>query len=112
MKKEPWHPVNIPLEQLYQAQQKPASIKIGNKQLCLAFHEGKIWAVRSKCPHQGGPLQAGYLQEGTIVCPWHRFAFSLKTGQSESGGYFIETYDTKEEDGKLWVKIPKKRWLW
>lgn len=33
---------------------------------------GKWLLIDSKCPHRGGPLHLGRVDDGYIVCPWHR----------------------------------------
>ncbi len=33
------------------------------------------------CPHVGGPLHEGVIQDNTIVCPWHQYRFDLTTGE-------------------------------
>jgi len=59
---------------------------------------GEFFAIRNRCPHQGGPLCEGvqvgaltsdgpgdYLHErpGEIIrCPWHAWEFDLRTGRS------------------------------
>ena len=59
---------------------------------------GEFFALRNRCPHQGGPLCAGkigYAIESSapgdyavsrpnemIRCPWHGWEFDLRTGQS------------------------------
>ena len=59
---------------------------------------GEFFAVRNRCPHQGGPLCEGraaglvsssapgeysYTRPGEIIrCPWHGWEYDLKTGQS------------------------------
>jgi len=85
---------------------------LGRKTLCIINKEGKWYALDGKCPHAGGPLFAGKLEGDQILCPWHRFGFDLNTGQSESGGYFINTYPVKEEKGQLWIKVKKRKWKW
>ena len=60
--------------------------------------EGEFFALRNRCPHQGGPLCQGrltgflqaqvpgeytYTRKGEILrCPWHGWEFDVKTGQS------------------------------
>lgn len=47
---------------------------------CLAiYHKGRVVRIHKRCPHQGGPLEKGYIQGDDIVCPWHGCHFSLKT---------------------------------
>mmetsp|Transcript_26184 Transcript_26184/g.36156 ORF Transcript_26184/g.36156 Transcript_26184/m.36156 type:complete len:166 (-) Transcript_26184:92-589(-) len=47
---------------------------------------GEIYAVSNKCPHLGLPLQGKILtaevtDAGCLVCPAHKSAFDLKTGE-------------------------------
>src|SRR6476659_4299367 len=60
--------------------------------------DGVFFALRNRCPHQGGPLCTGslggliisprpgeyhYSRAGEIVrCPWHGWEFDIRTGQS------------------------------
>jgi nitrite reductase (NADH) small subunit len=60
--------------------------------------DGRFYALRNSCPHQGGPLCLGrtvglvtaerpgeitYTREGEILrCPWHGWEFDLATGRS------------------------------
>jgi nitrite reductase/ring-hydroxylating ferredoxin subunit len=86
--------------------------KVAGKRLCLAHHGGKWHAIDGRCPHAGGPLADGHLdEEGHVVCPWHRFAYDLKSGQSDSGGYYVNTYPVRVKRGHLQVQIdPRKPW--
>ena len=53
--------------------------------LVVADLDGKIFAIGNSCPHLGTPLENGRLGEGsTIVCPLHKSAFSLETGNLRS----------------------------
>jgi len=50
--------------------------------LVAADLDGKIFAIANSCPHLGTPLENGRLGEGsTIVCPLHKTAFSLESGE-------------------------------
>jgi len=85
---------------------------IGRKTLCIIYKEGNWYAMDGKCTHAGGPLFAGKLENDHVVCPWHRFFFDLNNGQSESGGYFVNTYPIREEKGQLFVQLKKRKWKW
>ena len=41
----------------------------------------RVLAAQSFCPHLDGPLFQGTLSGDTITCPWHRWRYSLRTGE-------------------------------
>jgi nitrite reductase (NADH) small subunit len=55
----------------------------GDITLCVARLNGTIAVLDNECPHHGGPLGQGMLENGKVICPWHAFAFDLVTGISE-----------------------------
>ena len=48
----------------------------------VVFHKGKEVKIRRRCPHQGGPLEKGYIQGDHLVCPWHGCRFLLAAPSS------------------------------
>lgn len=48
------------------------AITAGAKSLVLTLQDGKPTALDGKCPHQGGPLAEGTLEDGVLRCPWQR----------------------------------------
>ena len=61
------------------------TVTAGTHQVCLVHHEGRLTALDNRCPHQGGPLGEGQLQEGWIICPWHAYQFDPVTGKGPAG---------------------------
>jgi nitrite reductase (NADH) small subunit len=51
--------------------------------ICLARLKGELSALDNWCPHRRGPLGAGWIEGEAVVCPWHSWAFNLKTGVAE-----------------------------
>lgn len=51
--------------------------------VCLANVGGKLAALDNWCPHRRGPLGQGWMENEAVVCPWHSWAFNVRTGQSE-----------------------------
>ncbi|MEM7037362.1 MAG: Rieske (2Fe-2S) protein, partial [Bacteroidota bacterium] len=48
-------------------------VTVNGKKICLVRKGEELFAVRNRCPHAGGPLHQGFLNEkGDLVCPWHR----------------------------------------
>ena len=56
-------------------------VQIEGNDILILWHEDQIHAVSNKCPHMGLPLEKGKVtDENTLVCPWHKSAFDLDTG--------------------------------
>jgi nitrite reductase (NADH) small subunit len=55
-------------------------ITAGKQVLCVANIAGKICAIDNECPHHGGPLGEGMIENGKVVCPWHAYSFDPVTG--------------------------------
>uniref|UniRef100_A0A7S2V0A4 Rieske domain-containing protein n=1 Tax=Fibrocapsa japonica TaxID=94617 RepID=A0A7S2V0A4_9STRA len=53
----------------------------GLQLLVIADFDGSIYCTANICPHLGTPMDQGSLGDGTIVCPLHKSAFSLETGE-------------------------------
>lgn len=109
-----WHPLIeiTPREVSEKIEGKIYHTKLKGKNLAVAFLNGTWRVFDARCPHAGGPLYAGKINEvGAVVCPLHRFGFDLENGKCDSGGYFIEIYESKEERFEIFVKLPKKKFL-
>lgn len=40
----------------------------------------QLWLVRNACPHRGGPLKFGHVDDkGRVVCPMHHNAFTVES---------------------------------
>jgi nitrite reductase/ring-hydroxylating ferredoxin subunit len=40
----------------------------------------RLHATGALCPHAGADLAEGVLHEATVICPWHKAAFDLRSG--------------------------------
>lgn len=49
-------------------------------EILIARIEGKYYAAQNKCPHFGGDLSKGKLEETIITCPRHGSQFNLANG--------------------------------
>ncbi|EFK56495.1 Rieske (2Fe-2S) protein [Sphingobacterium spiritivorum] len=86
-------------------------VKVPGLNFCLTKQDGAWVAFSEKCPHAGAPLSTGWCEEGRVICPYHRHAFSLKTGRGDPGqGNFVNLYPLKQDQGKWFVGIDKKWW--
>ncbi len=56
-------------------------VEIGGFELAVFLDQGNVFAIDNRCPHAGGNLAGGLVNDGCAVCPWHNWAFHLESGQ-------------------------------
>jgi nitrite reductase/ring-hydroxylating ferredoxin subunit len=52
---------------------------VGKDKVLLWRDNPNVYAFEAECPHLGGPLDEGLIQDGAIRCPWHHATFDLRT---------------------------------
>ena len=62
------------------------SIRALDDSWCEATVNGMRRVVSRICPHEGGDLSMGYVENGRIRCPWHHMSFDPITGTSACHG--------------------------
>ena len=60
-----------------------AEFTVQGQLLCVANIAGAIAVLDGVCPHAGGPLGEGIVEDGRVVCPWHGYSFDVHTGAAE-----------------------------
>jgi len=79
---------------------------VGGKALALFRLGERVVALDAECPHEGGPLQDGIIEEGCVVCPWHNYKFELAGGQCDvDPSLKVHTYPTTIEDDMVFVEV-------
>ncbi|MGW9685496.1 thiamine pyrophosphate-binding protein [Flagellimonas sp. 2504JD1-5] len=103
-----WHKVLENKNELPEGRVK--TVTAAHKGICLTHFEGKFSALDNRCPHQGGPLGEGSIENGMLRCPWHGWDFHPCTGLPP-GGYDdgIETFEVKEEDNAIYVGLEEEQ---
>jgi 3-phenylpropionate/trans-cinnamate dioxygenase ferredoxin subunit len=114
MRKMEWHRIATlyELQNGFMPLQALATVKINGRRYCLGRLDDGYFVIDDKCPHAGGQLSYGKCDlQGNVICPIHRFAFSLRTGRNTSGeGFAVDTYPVELRADGLWVSVPKKKW--
>ncbi|CAE6495630.1 unnamed protein product [Rhizoctonia solani] len=74
-----------------------------------------LYAMESTCPHLGADLSHADVEfdadpeieemTAAVVCPWHRYDFDLKTGES-STGLKACAYPVELRDRDVWIGAP------
>lgn len=106
MKKITWHKVLDHKKDL--AENRVMTVDAGHTQICLTNVKGNINALTNKCPHQGGPLGEGSIENGLLRCPWHGWDFNPCGGDSDGFDDGLKTYDVKIENDVVYVGIEKE----
>ena len=79
---------------------------VEGRTLCVAHIGGSIAVLDGTCPHEGGPLGEGIVEDGRVVCPWHGYSFDPRTGASaQDSSMKAEVFESKVEHGELRVKL-------
>lgn len=82
------------------------AVTAGTKSLVLTLQDGKPAALDGKCPHQGGPLAEGTLEDGVLRCPWHGWGFCSKSGEAAEDSHGgVAAYDVEVRDGGIHVAV-------
>jgi thiamine pyrophosphate-dependent acetolactate synthase large subunit-like protein/nitrite reductase/ring-hydroxylating ferredoxin subunit len=98
-----WHKVLNNQSELEEG--RVMTVTAGHKDLCLSHWEGKFTALDNKCPHQGGPLGEGSIENGLLRCPWHGWDFCPHGGDSQDFDDGLETFPLKIEGDSVYVGL-------
>lgn len=86
-------------------------IKLEGKKICLVKHENNLYAMQNTCPHAGGLLSGGWCKNGHIICPIHRYEYSLQTGRGATGqGDYIDVYPVEERADGVYIGLKESFW--
>lgn len=75
--------------------------------LCLANVGGELSALDNWCPHRQGPLGQGWVEDGYVLCPWHAWAFDVRSGlvQPPEEGR-VEVFAVRVQGDEIEVNLP------
>jgi nitrite reductase/ring-hydroxylating ferredoxin subunit len=100
-------------------------VRVEDREICVMRVNDELFAIRNGCPHQDAPLCKGAIRrsitaEGVgemfreaarpiITCPWHGWAFDLRSGVSVTGAVGrVRCYDVVVQDGRVLIE-PRTR---
>ncbi|MEM9478266.1 MAG: thiamine pyrophosphate-dependent enzyme [Verrucomicrobiota bacterium] len=93
-------------------ERRVTTITVGTTSIALSKFNGQYGALDNACPHQGGPLGEGSIEEGAegkcwLRCPWHGWDFDPLTGESPGGhGDRLDGFPVEEREDGIYVGIP------
>ncbi len=81
------------------------TVAAGHKSVALVHFDGQFSALDNRCPHQGGPLGEGSIENGLLRCPWHGFDYCPLDGRSPGFDDEATTYPLEIRDGEVYVGV-------
>ena len=77
--------------------------------LCIGRSEAGLFVIEDTCPHAGGSLSEGMIDDDEVVCPLHAWGFDVRSGAcAEVEGLVARVYETREQDGTLQVRLESR----
>ena len=99
-----WHrvdPVDVP------AEGRVRSVTVDGRTVALARCGAGLGALENRCPHQGGPLGEGSIENGWLRCPWHGYDYDPLTGRPPEGfSDGAAAYEVDERADGVYVRLP------
>ena len=62
-----------------------AGVVVDGRPVALTRCRGTVGALENRCPHQGGPVGEGSIENGWLRCPWHGYDYDPLTGTPPPG---------------------------
>ena len=67
-------------------------VEVSGSRFRIIDVDGELVVHAATCPHWLGPLDTAPVVDGCVRCPWHDYAFDVRTGQSTDGrGLMLQT---------------------
>ncbi len=68
--------------------------------------DGEIFALENICPHMGGPLGEGEIEDGIVTCPWHGWQFGIRDGLCQNmPGEDAKKLPINIFEGSIYLKV-------
>lgn len=80
------------------------------KAICIGRYKDQLFAFAHKCPHAGGFFAEGFIDAlGNVVCPVHRYKFSLQNGRNVTGeGYYLKHWPVELRPEGVYIGVEDK----
>lgn len=83
------------------------SIELGDERIALFNIDGRFYAIKDMCTHDGGILTGGTLKGYIIECPRHGAQFDVRTGAVVRMPAYVgvKTYSVSVEGNNIFVTL-------
>lgn len=83
------------------------SIEVEGERIALFNVEGKFYAMKDVCSHDGGILTGGSVKGSIVECPRHGAQFDIRTGAVVRMPAYVgvETYPVHVKSDEIFIEI-------
>jgi nitrite reductase (NADH) small subunit len=83
------------------------TVEVNGRTLAIFRTEEGYAVLDNRCPHKGGPLGIGWVENGKVFCPLHGWEFEIKTGHCVTNpDKPVEYFPSRIVDGYLEALLP------
>jgi pyruvate oxidase len=101
-----WH--RVPDEDV-PADGRVRAVEVDGRQVALSRCGARLGALANHCPHQGGPLGEGSIENGWLRCPWHGYDYDPLTGRPPEGfSDGVPAFEVDERADGVFVRLPER----
>ena len=102
-----WHKIAEPNEM---GDGRVRTATVDGRTLAVSRVGDRYGVLDNHCPHQGGPLGEGSIENGWLRCPWHGYDYDPLTGVPPVGfSDAPECFTTEVRDDGVYVDLPERR---
>jgi nitrite reductase/ring-hydroxylating ferredoxin subunit len=82
------------------------ALEAAGLQLAVFRIDDEVVALSGRCPHENGPLGHGWIEDGELVCPLHRWRFRVADGRCTTMlGQSIHRFRSEVRGEQIWVEL-------
>ncbi len=80
------------------------TIEAAGARLAVIRDGDSVVVISDHCPHAGGSLGSGWVEDGELLCPLHRWRFRHRDGRcTTTRGHDVHPYRVKLDDSAVWA---------
>ncbi len=80
---------------------------VNHRALAVTRTQEGYGVLDNRCPHQGGPLGEGHIEDDCLLCPWHGYEYHPLTGEPPEGyGDQATVFKSELREDGLYVELP------
>ena len=99
-----WHQIDVADLEIGRVKR----VVVDHRALAITHTADGYGVLDNACPHQGGPLGEGQIEDGCLLCPWHGYEYDPLTGESPGDyGDAATVYESEMSDDGLYVALPR-----